>query len=206
MRGGASEPRGLRQVYPQLELAQAHHRDSRLNWQGRGFEMAILLVRDEYGGVEEAPHSSSTVSGRARCSSDRRPGSAWRRLATTRSRPTHVVRCGSGTSSATGRRSTVTCRRRPASTRRSTSAALLRQPLRYRHVSTFSNPARLTARELEVLALVVQGRRNAEIAERLFLTEKTVDHHVSAILGKLGVPSRSQAATAARRLGIDLTG
>jgi len=63
--------------------------------------------------------------------------------------------------------------------------------------ATRSNPASLTPREVEVLQLVVQGLRNAEIADRLFLSVKTVDHHVSAILRKLGVRSRGEAATAA---------
>jgi DNA-binding NarL/FixJ family response regulator len=44
--------------------------------------------------------------------------------------------------------------------------------------------------------------RNREIAQRLHLAEKTVDHHVGAILAKLGVRSRSQAVRAAARLGI----
>jgi DNA-binding CsgD family transcriptional regulator/tetratricopeptide (TPR) repeat protein len=61
--------------------------------------------------------------------------------------------------------------------------------------STRRNPAHLTARELEVLDLVAHGLRDAEIAERLFLSEKTVNHHVSAILHKLGVSTRTQAAT-----------
>jgi DNA-binding CsgD family transcriptional regulator len=67
---------------------------------------------------------------------------------------------------------------------------------------TRENPAGLTARELEVLALVADGLRNAEIAGRLFLSEKTVAHHVSAILRKLGVATRSQAGAEAARLGI----
>jgi DNA-binding NarL/FixJ family response regulator len=67
---------------------------------------------------------------------------------------------------------------------------------------TRDNPAGLTARELEVLALLAEGLRNAEIAERLFLAEKTVVHHVSAILHKLKVTSRGQAAAKAVRLGI----
>jgi DNA-binding CsgD family transcriptional regulator len=68
--------------------------------------------------------------------------------------------------------------------------------------STRENPAGLTARELEVLELVTQGLRNAEIAERLFLSEKTVGHHVSAILRKLDVRTRGEASAEARRLGI----
>lgn len=68
--------------------------------------------------------------------------------------------------------------------------------------ATRANPANLTVRELEVLTLVAEGLRNAEIAQRLFISSKTVDHHVSAILAKLGVRSRQEAATAATRLGI----
>jgi DNA-binding CsgD family transcriptional regulator len=68
--------------------------------------------------------------------------------------------------------------------------------------ATRKNPANLTARELEVLALVAQGLRNAQIAERLFLAPKTVDSHVSAILRKLGVPTRGQASAEAVRLGL----
>jgi DNA-binding CsgD family transcriptional regulator len=69
--------------------------------------------------------------------------------------------------------------------------------------STRENPAGLTKRELDVLALLGEGRRNREIAAQLFLSEKTVDHHVSAILRKLGVDSRGQAVAEAARLGID---
>jgi DNA-binding CsgD family transcriptional regulator len=68
--------------------------------------------------------------------------------------------------------------------------------------ATRANPAGLTARELDVLGLIAEGLRNAQIAERLFLSEKTVDHHVSAILRKLDVHSRVEAARAADRLGV----
>ncbi|MBV8217120.1 MAG: helix-turn-helix transcriptional regulator, partial [Solirubrobacterales bacterium] len=54
---------------------------------------------------------------------------------------------------------------------------------------TCANPAGLTARELEVLGLLAEGLRNAQIAERLVLSGKTVDHHVSAVLRKLDVRS-----------------
>ncbi|WP_436526461.1 ATP-binding protein [Actinoplanes sp. HUAS TT8] len=67
---------------------------------------------------------------------------------------------------------------------------------------TRDNPAELTRREVEVLALVQLGLSNVEIAERLFLSTKTVHHHVSAILRKLGVSRRGQAAAEAARLGL----
>jgi DNA-binding NarL/FixJ family response regulator len=70
--------------------------------------------------------------------------------------------------------------------------------------ATRANPAGLTARELEVLALVAEGLRNAEIAERLVVSEKTVGHHVSAVLRKLEVRSRVDAGREAARLGIEL--
>jgi DNA-binding CsgD family transcriptional regulator/tetratricopeptide (TPR) repeat protein len=60
--------------------------------------------------------------------------------------------------------------------------------------STRSNPSGLTARELEVLRLVADGLRNADIGERLFVSAKTIDHHVSSLLGKLGARTRSEAA------------
>ena len=68
--------------------------------------------------------------------------------------------------------------------------------------STRGNPAGLTARQLEVLELLAQGLRNAEIAERLVLSERTVEHHVAAILHKLDVRSRAQASAQAVRLGL----
>jgi DNA-binding CsgD family transcriptional regulator/tetratricopeptide (TPR) repeat protein len=65
--------------------------------------------------------------------------------------------------------------------------------------STRSNPSQLTPRELEVLELVAQGFSDAEIAKRLFLSKRTVHHHVSAILRKLGVNTRAQAAAQFRQ-------
>ena|SRR5436190_850450 len=76
--------------------------------------------------------------------------------------------------------------------------ALPRGPRR----ATRGNPAGLTPRELEVLLLVSEGLRNAQIADRLFLSERTVDHHVSAILRKLDVRSRGEASAEAARLGL----
>src|SRR4029450_11990841 len=68
--------------------------------------------------------------------------------------------------------------------------------------SSRQNPANLTRRELDVLRLVAEGLRAAEVAERLFLSTKTVDHHVSSILRKLGMRTRGEASAEARRLGL----
>ena len=68
--------------------------------------------------------------------------------------------------------------------------------------TTRANEAELTARELEVLQLIAEGLRNADIAERLFLSRRTVDHHVSAILRKLDARTRGEAVAAARRLAL----
>jgi DNA-binding CsgD family transcriptional regulator len=68
--------------------------------------------------------------------------------------------------------------------------------------ATRENPAGLTPRELEVLGFVAVGLRDSEIAERLVLSERTVAHHVSAILRKLRVRNRGQAAAEAVRLGL----
>jgi DNA-binding CsgD family transcriptional regulator len=68
--------------------------------------------------------------------------------------------------------------------------------------ATRANTAGLTPRELEVLELLTEGLRNQDIAERLFVAEKTVDHHVSAILRKLDAKTRAEAGVKAIRLGI----
>jgi ATP/maltotriose-dependent transcriptional regulator MalT len=68
--------------------------------------------------------------------------------------------------------------------------------------TTASNPAGLTSRQVEVAGLVADGLTNGEIAERLFLSARTVDHHVAAILLKLEVDSRRQVAGRAAELGL----
>ncbi len=64
----------------------------------------------------------------------------------------------------------------------------------------------LSKRELEVLALIAQGRTNREIGDRLFISEKTVGVHVGNILSKLGVSGRVEAASVAIRLGLEGVG
>jgi DNA-binding CsgD family transcriptional regulator len=68
--------------------------------------------------------------------------------------------------------------------------------------STKTNPAQLTNRELDVLQLLQKGHQNKEIAGELFISIKTADHHISNILFKLDVNSRSKAINEAVRLGI----
>ncbi len=90
------------------------------------------------------------------------------------------------------------------------AAALVRERLRAMgapvprgpRAVTRSNPAGLTPRQLAVLALLREGMTNAEIADRLVLSVRTVDHHVAAVLDKLGVRSRREAAAAAQELGV----
>lgn len=91
------------------------------------------------------------------------------------------------------------------------AAARLRGELRRRgvrriprgpHRDTRASPAGLTPRQRDVLALVATGATNNEIAERLVLSARTVDHHVAAVLAKLGASSRRDAVRAARDLGI----
>ena len=65
-----------------------------------------------------------------------------------------------------------------------------------------ADPFGLTRREREVLALVAQGRTNRQIADELFISENTAGVHVSNILGKLGVASRTEAAAVAVRLDV----
>jgi DNA-binding NarL/FixJ family response regulator len=68
------------------------------------------------------------------------------------------------------------------------------------------NPADpLTMRELEVLRLVVQGARNSDVAQRLCISVKTVETHLTSIYGKLGVQSRAEAISLAQKQGLLLT-
>jgi len=90
-----------------------------------------------------------------------------------------------------------------AALRRIMRAQGVRRIPRGSRTSTRSDPHGLTRREVEVLNLLSEGLRNSAIATRLFVSTKTVDHHVSAILTKLGVPSRAEAVAMARKQRVD---
>jgi DNA-binding NarL/FixJ family response regulator len=91
------------------------------------------------------------------------------------------------------------------------TARLVRRQLRERgfrslprgpKAATRANPGRLIDRQLEVLALLADGHTNAEIAERLHLSRRTVDNHVAALLARLEVRSRRDAVAAVADLGL----
>ena len=69
--------------------------------------------------------------------------------------------------------------------------------------ATRANPAGLTARQLDVLALVAEGLTNAEIADRLVVSTRTAEHHVAAVLRKLGATTRREAARRASELELE---
>ena len=89
-----------------------------------------------------------------------------------------------------------------AAARRRMKEAGVRAIPRGPRAATRAAPAGLTPREREVLALVADGLADREISERLVISERTVHHHVSAVLSKIGVSSRTAAAREAVRMGI----
>jgi len=75
-------------------------------------------------------------------------------------------------------------------------------PARGPRPGTRRTPGGLTAREVDVLKLVAEGLRNADIADRLFVSPRTVDHHVAALLRKLQARTRGEAVASAAQLGV----
>jgi len=85
-----------------------------------------------------------------------------------------------------------------AAARRDLAARGMRKGVRGPRASTRGNSFGLTRREIDVLVAIDKGWTNKQIGERLFVSAKTVDHHVSSILAKLGARTRGEAAAVAR--------
>ena len=93
----------------------------------------------------------------------------------------------------------------------SAASSLIKKEMRERGIkkipkgpreTTRNNPAGLTGRQVDVLKLLTRGMSNSEIASSLYISPKTVDHHISAILAKLNLHSRTEAAAYARTSGL----
>ncbi|HEX2533592.1 MAG TPA: AAA family ATPase [Chitinophagaceae bacterium] len=97
-----------------------------------------------------------------------------------------------------GLRATATARRM----KQEMEASGIKKVPRGKRSSTLANPAQLTSREVQILQYLQEAASNKEIAAALFISAKTVDHHISSILFKLEAPSRSKAVTQAIKLGL----
>lgn len=127
---------------------------------------------------------------------------AWRRIGCPYEEATALL---DGDADAIGRAITIVDELggRPLGTiARSRLRALGRTPPALPRRTTAANPAGLTARQLDVVALMVEGLDNGDIAARLHLSKKTVEHHVSAVFAKLGVEARAAAIAEAIRIGV----
>jgi DNA-binding NarL/FixJ family response regulator len=76
------------------------------------------------------------------------------------------------------------------------------QPAKQARIAALGGPRRLTQRELEVLHLVAYGETDQRIADRLYVSRRTINCHVANILAKLDVPSRTAAVMTAARIGL----
>jgi DNA-binding NarL/FixJ family response regulator len=76
------------------------------------------------------------------------------------------------------------------------------QSIKQTRIAALGGPRRLTQRELEVLHLVAHGETDQRIADRLYVSRRTINCHVANILAKLDVPSRTAAVMTAARIGL----
>jgi DNA-binding CsgD family transcriptional regulator/tetratricopeptide (TPR) repeat protein len=196
----AADPEGvLREVRPVFEVAR-HRRDPRMNG-----ELAAWLWR--VGALDERPSDIAEPYALEISGDWRAAANAWRMLGCPYE---HATLLGWHGTESDQREALVILEALGAgpaehSLRRRMRERGVRRIPRGSRRSTRQNPYGLTRREAEVLALLSEGLRNTVIAKRLFLSTKTVEHHVSAVLAKLGVDSRIEAVTLTRRPAADKT-
>ncbi len=196
----AGDPQAARRAWPTCSVraprtpAAAPFRGELLRYLARA-GVAGGAVRRLPGALGRGP--ARRLAGRGRgLGGGRRPvraGARARRVG--RAGADRSRRCGSSTGSGASAAAALVRRRL-----RELGARVPRGP----QTATRANPARLTERQLAVLELLSEGLTNAEIADRLVVSVRTVDHHVAAVLEKLGVRSRRDAAAAAHEMGIEL--
>ncbi|MGH8328396.1 MAG: LuxR C-terminal-related transcriptional regulator, partial [Steroidobacteraceae bacterium] len=177
----------IREVRPVYELTR-RQRDPRMNG-----ELAAWLWR--VGGLQEPPTDSAEPYATEMSGDWRGAAAAW-----------HALDCPYEHACLLAQHGTEADQRHALTILEQLGAApaaqLLRRQMRVRGVlriprgsraSTRGHPLGLTRREAEILGLLAKGLRSSLIARRLFISPKTVEHHVSAVLAKLGVSSRAEA-------------
>jgi DNA-binding CsgD family transcriptional regulator len=183
----------IREVQPVYELTR-RQRDPRMNG-----ELAAWLWR--MGALQEPPTNIAEPYATEISGDWRRAAEAWRALGCPYE---HACLLAWHGTEADQRQALTILEQLGAAP----AARSLRRQMRMRGVrriprgsrpSTLGHPLGLTRREAEILALLADGLRSSSIAKRLFVSPKTIEHHVSAILAKLGVSSRAEAVALAHR-------
>jgi DNA-binding CsgD family transcriptional regulator len=181
----------------------AYQRARQLNHRWGIGELALLLHRA--GALDEVPPDAAPPYARHLMGDVRAAASMWRDLGCPYEAADALLDGDAGDlRDALSAFTALGARPAAAIARRRLNALGVHAVPRGPRPATRANAALLTPRQLEIVTLLADGLTDAEIGARLFLSRKTVGHHVSAILDKLGVPSRREVAAAAERLGVPL--
>jgi DNA-binding CsgD family transcriptional regulator len=183
----------IAQVQPVYELTRGQ-RDPRMNG-----ELAAWLWR--VGGLQEPPTEMAEPYATEMSGDWRGAAGAWHALGCPYEHACLLARHGSEADQRQALAILEQLGATPAaqSLRRQMRERGVRRIPRGARASTRGHPLGLTRREAEILRLLADGLRSASIGKRLFISPKTVEHHVSAILAKLGVSTRAEAVTLAHR-------
>jgi len=184
----------VREVHPVYERAR-QRRDPRMNG-----ELAAWLWR--VGALEGGPREDIAEPYALEISGDwRGAASAWKSLGCAYEQASLLAWYGTEADQRQALALLEQLGARPAAQalRRQMRVQGVRRIPRGSRSSTRGHPFGLTRREAEILALLAEGLRNASIARKLFVAPKTVEHHISAILAKLGVTSRAAAVALTRK-------